>query len=80
MEDAEIVTLINNLITDYRHLERQHGGLGLTADQRKQLGDLQAEIDRNWAVLRQRRARRDIGADPDKPLAVPGRAGKARRA
>lgn len=79
MEDAEIVTLINRLINEYRHLERQHGGLGLTPDQRKQLGDLQSEIDRSWAMLRARRARRDIGADPDTPLAIPGRAGKARR-
>ena len=79
MEDVEIVTRINTLVGDYRRLERQHGGLGLTVDQRKVLSDIQEEIDRNWAVLRQRRARRDIGADPEVPVLVPGRGVKSRR-
>lgn len=79
MEDAEIVTRINTLVADYRRLERQHGGLGLNVDQRKLLSDIQDEIDRNWAVLRQRRARRDIGADPEAPVPIPGQGAKSRR-
>lgn len=76
VEDAEIVKHINSLVADYRHLERQHGGLGLTPEQRKGLSELQAEIDRNWAVLRQRRARRHAGGDPDIVLTGSSRAVK----
>jgi hypothetical protein len=72
VEDTEIVKHINQLVGDYRHLERQHGGLGLSLEQRKALSTLQSEIDHNWAQLRLRRARRHVGADPDVVLAAPG--------
>ena len=73
MEDAEIVRHINELVGDYRHLERQHGGTGLSPDQRRALADIQAEIDRSWANLRRRRACRDAGVDPDNPPAPTAR-------
>ena len=65
MDDAEIVTHINRLVLDYRILERQPHGLGLSAEQEKTLVDLQTEIDQSWDLLRQRRARRNAGHDPD---------------
>ena len=61
VEEADIVKRINTLVGEYRNLERQHGGLGLTAEQRKTLVELQAEIDHSWEQLRQRRARRHAG-------------------
>lgn len=73
MEDAEIVRHINELVGDYRYLERQHGGVGLSSDQRRSLGDLQAQIDRDWALLRKRRACRNVGRDPDAVAGPPGR-------
>lgn len=71
MKDAEIVKHINQLVGDYRQLEREHGGVGLTPGQRTALAKLQSEIDQDWATLRLRRARRNAGADPDldRPLA-----------
>jgi hypothetical protein len=72
VEDTEIVKHINQLVGDYRHLERQHGGLGLSLEQRKGLSDLQSEIDHSWELLRLRRARRQVGADPDVVLAARG--------
>jgi hypothetical protein len=77
VEDADIVQDINRLVGEYHHLEHQHGGLGLSAEQRKELGELQVRIDRHWEVLRQRRARRHIGADPD-DLVLPPPTGRAR--
>ena len=65
MDDTDIVKRINTLVGDYRTLERQHGGLGLTAEQRTALGELQAEIDHSWELLRQRRAHRKVGGGPD---------------
>jgi hypothetical protein len=71
VEDTEIVHRINQLVAECRHLERQHGGLGLSPEQRKALSELQAEIDYSWAQLRQRRARRYVGGDPDIVLDTP---------
>jgi len=68
VDDAQIVKHINQLVAEYRHLERQHGGLGLTPEQRKTLSELQGEIDHSWGLLRQRRARRHVGGDPDAVL------------
>ncbi len=73
MEDAEIVRHINELVGDYRQIERQHGGTGSSEDQRRALMDIQTEIDRSWADLRRRRACRDAGVDPDNPPAPAGR-------
>ena len=35
------------------------------AERRDRLGDLQIELDQCWDLLRQRRARREFGDDPD---------------
>ena len=72
MDDTDIVRRINTLVGDYRNLERQHGGLGLTAEQRKMLVELQIEIDHSWELLRQRRARRHAGAGTEAVYAGPG--------
>ncbi|MGH9105643.1 MAG: DUF2630 family protein [Acidimicrobiales bacterium] len=79
MEDAEIVRNIDRLVGDYRYIERQHGGLGLSADQKKALFELQAEIDQSWELLRRRRALRSVGDDPDMPPPRPTRASRGAR-
>jgi hypothetical protein len=38
---------------------------GLTEEQRKRLDGLQIELDRTWDLLRQRRARRETGRNPE---------------
>ncbi len=37
----------------------------LTPHDRKQLDDITVQLDQFWDLLRQRRARRDAGQDPD---------------
>ncbi|MET0479597.1 MAG: DUF2630 family protein, partial [Actinomycetota bacterium] len=41
------------------------GGHGLTEDDTARLQDLEVQLDQCWDLLRQRRARRDAGQDPD---------------
>jgi uncharacterized protein DUF2630 len=45
--------------------ELVHQGKGLTDDDQARLRELEVALDRCWDLLRQRRARREYGRDPD---------------
>ena len=66
MNDAEIVTRVGEL-TEEEHLLQQaaHAGSPLDAEQFERLQSIEVALDQCWDLLRQRRARRDAGADPD---------------
>ena len=61
MSDQTILTHISALI-DEEHKLRSTGAAG-EADQR--LKQLEVELDQCWDLLRQRRAKREFGEDPD---------------
>lgn len=66
MDDREILDTINRLTDEEHHM--LHGaetGNGLDDAGREKLTALKVEIDRLWDLLRQRRARRHAGLDPD---------------
>ncbi|WP_022926855.1 DUF2630 family protein [Patulibacter americanus] len=42
-----------------------HGGRGLTDDEQAELERVQVRLDQLWDLLRQRRALREAGRDPD---------------
>jgi uncharacterized protein YjaG (DUF416 family) len=63
--DDDIVRKINQLADEEHHLEREHGGRALTDDERKRLREVKVSLDQCWDLLRQRRARRESGLDPD---------------
>ena len=66
MDDPQILHNISEL-TNEEH-ELLHAGEtsgGLDDTQRTRLKELQVEIDRLWDLLRQRRARRHAGLDPE---------------
>jgi hypothetical protein len=65
MDDAEIVTKIGELADEERSLEEAHAGQALSEDERRRLRDLEVALDQCWDLLRQRRARRAAGEDPD---------------
>jgi len=46
--------------------ERLYGRSELTDDDRHRLSELKVELDQYWDLLRQRRALREFGNDPDK--------------
>jgi hypothetical protein len=65
-EDREIIQHIDRLVDEEHALERAHGeGRSLSADERARLQALEVQLDQLWDLLRQRRARRAAGLDPD---------------
>jgi len=65
-DDREIIQHIDRLVNEEHELEGGHGdGKSLNADERARLRDLEVHLDQLWDLLRQRRARRSAGLDPD---------------
>lgn len=65
MDDAEIVRRVGELTDEEHQLERNHAGEPLTGEELDRLQSLEVALDRCWDLLRQRRARRDAGLNPD---------------
>ncbi len=65
MDDQEIVARIGELAAEEQQLEEAHVGEGLNDDERRRKQDLELTLDQLWDVLRQRRAKRQAGRDPD---------------
>ncbi len=64
--DAAIIKQIDALVDEEHALERAHGdGKSLSKEERARLRDLEVQLDQMWDLLRQRRARRSAGLDPD---------------
>ena len=65
MEDTTIHTTIEQLVDEEHSLwEREAAGIAGDSERRR-LKDVQVSLDQCWDLLRQRRARRDAGRDPD---------------
>ncbi|HZR01449.1 MAG TPA: DUF2630 family protein [Chloroflexota bacterium] len=65
LNDAQIMQRIHSLI-DEEHTLLERGEQGaLDAAGRKRLRELQVELDQLWDLIRQRRAKRHAGFDPD---------------
>jgi hypothetical protein len=54
-----------------KRLEELHVGEGLSADEEKRLRALEVTLDQLWDLLRQRRALRSAGRDPDQAAVRP---------
>ena len=66
MDDSEVLQRINNLVEE-EHRLREHatGGHPLSDQDARRLADLEVRLDQCWDLLRQRRARREFGQNPD---------------
>jgi hypothetical protein len=72
MDDKEIMAHINELIETEHKLRRQLAAGELTGPQeREQLRSAEDALDQCWDLLRQRRARREFGENPDEAAARP---------
>ena len=71
MDDTEIVRRITELADEEHRLERSHVDEGLSSVDRDRLRAIEVALDQCWDLLRQRRARRNSGQDPDAALARP---------
>lgn len=65
MDDAQIHSQIEKLVAEEHELwQRESAGEG-GDDDRRRLESLGVALDQCWDLLRQRRALRDAGRDPD---------------
>ena len=65
MDDAELLTRIQSLVDEEHRLEREHVGDPPDQATKARLSELEIALDQCWDLLRQRRARRRAGEDPD---------------
>jgi hypothetical protein len=65
MNDEEIIEHIHRLVAEEHKLEGAHHDAGLSEEETKRLRSLGVQLDQCWDLLRQRRARRAAGQDPD---------------
>jgi hypothetical protein len=64
--DHEIIERIDQLVDEEHSLERRHReGSTLSTEERERMHALEVQLDQLWDLLRQRRARRNAGQDPD---------------
>ena len=72
MDDKQLLDRIGALVEEEHTLERQATGAGLDDGQETRLRELEVQLDQCWDLLRQRRARRNAGQDPDSADVRPG--------
>jgi hypothetical protein len=72
MRDNEILSTISALVDEEHELRSKlrTGELG-TDEENARVKQLEVALDQCWDLLRQRRARRGIGEDPDEAAARP---------
>ena len=64
MDDKEIIAQISALAEEEQRLEEAHVGDGISDEERARLRSIEVTLDQLWDTLRQRRAKRDYGRDP----------------
>jgi hypothetical protein len=65
MDDVDILHRIGQLSDEERELEESHIGKGLDGEDLARMREIEVTLDQCWDLLRQRRARRAAGQDPD---------------
>jgi hypothetical protein len=66
--DGSVLQRIEELVSHEHRLQTQES---MTEDERGRLKAIQVELDQSWDLLRQRRALRAAGQDPDKAQVRP---------
>jgi Protein of unknown function (DUF2630) len=64
MDDAEVIRRIGELVDEEHALEGAQGG-GSDDESVARLREIEVALDQCWDLLRQRRARREMGENPD---------------
>jgi hypothetical protein len=66
MNDVDILAHINKLIAEERELRERLGTHAISSnEENNRIKELEEALDQAWDLLRQRRARREFGEDPD---------------
>lgn len=65
MSDESALDVINRLAAEEHELRTKESAGDVSEANRARLAELDVELDRCWDLLRQRRARREAGLNPD---------------
>jgi len=65
MDDKQVLERIDQLVQEEEALLHRHEGEGLDDDEHARLDELRVQLDKAYDYLRQRRALRHSGQDPD---------------
>ena len=65
MDDQQVLERIDQLVQEEEALLHRHEGEGLGDDEHTRLEELRVQLDKAYDYLRQRRALRHSGQDPD---------------
>jgi hypothetical protein len=68
--DQSVLRHIDELVKEE---ERLYAKNGLTEEDQARLGEVKVALDQCWDLLRQRRALREFGEDPDKAKVRPAK-------
>jgi len=71
VEDRQIIAHISSLADEEKRLEELHVGEGISDEDEARLRSIEVTLDQLWDLLRQRRALRSAGRDPDKATVRP---------
>jgi hypothetical protein len=72
MEDKQIMATIGDLIdTEHRLRQQLANGELSSTEEHERLRSTEEALDQCWDLLRQRRARREAGENPDEAVARP---------
>ena len=65
MKDSDVLNRIDELVAEEQQLYEREGHGDIHAGDQARLQEIGVALDRCWDLLRQRRARRESGLDPD---------------
>lgn len=65
MDDQQILNRIDELVQEEEGLLHRHESEGLDSEEAARMEELKVQLDKAWDYLRQRRALRQYGEDPD---------------
>jgi hypothetical protein len=65
MDDKQVLSHIDELVKEEEALLHRHEGEGLSSEDHARMEELKVQLDKLWDYLRQRRALRQYGDDPD---------------
>lgn len=65
MDDEQILHRIQELVNEEHTLMQRSNQSGLQTDEQERMKQLEVSLDQCWDLLRQRRAKRHAGRNPD---------------
>jgi hypothetical protein len=65
MDDQQVLNRIDQLVQEEEELLHRHEADGLDSEEEARMEELKVQLDKAWDYLRQRRALRQYGENPD---------------